>query len=121
MITRVFKLTEASAKYLGSLPKEDGILVVKSEHKVRQMFIDVLESALYHRADTRPAFEEIAAGCDGAYWDLYDIMGGAGSMDAWVNANLARTDRIHFTPDGYTILGNLLFNALMDAYTASAR
>ena len=67
------------------------------------------------------AFEEIAAGCDGAYWDLYDIMGGAGSMDAWVNANLARTDRIHFTPDGYTILGNLLFNALMDTYTASVR
>ena len=61
MITRVFKLTEASAKYLGSLPKEDGILVVKSEHKIRQMFIDVLESALYHRADTKPAFEEIAA------------------------------------------------------------
>ena len=61
MITRVFKLTEASAKYLGSLPKEDGILVVKSEHKVRQMFIDVLEAALYHRADTQQAFEEIAA------------------------------------------------------------
>ena len=27
MITRVFKLTEASAKYLDCLPKEDGILV----------------------------------------------------------------------------------------------
>ena len=61
MITRVFKLTEASAKYLGNLPKEDAILVVKSEHKVRQMFIDVLEAALYHRADTKPAFAEIAA------------------------------------------------------------
>ena len=60
MITRVFKLTEASAKYLGNLPKEDAILVVKSEHKVRQMFIDVLEAALYHRADTKPAFAEIA-------------------------------------------------------------
>ena len=61
MITRVFKLTEASAKYLGNLPKEDAILVVKSEHKIRQMFIDVLEAALYHRADTKPAFAEIAA------------------------------------------------------------
>ena len=45
MITRIFKLTEASAKYLGNLPKEDAILVVKSEHKIRQMFIDVLEAA----------------------------------------------------------------------------
>ena len=61
MITRVFKLTEASAKYMGNLPKEDAILVVKSEHKIRQMFIDVLEAALYHRADTKPAFAEIAA------------------------------------------------------------
>ena len=61
MITRIFKLTEASAKYLGNLPKEDAILVVKSEHKIRQMFIDVLEAALYHRADTKPAFAEIAA------------------------------------------------------------
>ena len=61
MITRIFKLTEASAKYLGNLPKENAILVVKSEHKIRQMFIDVLEAALYHRADTKPAFAEIAA------------------------------------------------------------
>ena len=72
-------------------------------------------------AKAEKAFEEIAAGCDGAFWDLYDIMGGSGSMDAWVNAGLARTDRIHFTPEGYTLLGNLLFNALMDAYTAQAR
>ena len=67
------------------------------------------------------AFEEIAAGCDGAFWDLFDIMGGAGSMDAWVNAGYARADHIHFTPEGYTILGNLLFNALMDAYAVQAR
>lgn len=60
MITRVFKLTEASAQYLGSLPKEDAILVVKSEHKIRKMFIDVLEQALYERADTRPGFDRIA-------------------------------------------------------------
>ena len=60
MITRIFKLTEASAKYLESIPKGDSILVVKSEHKVRQMFIDVLEQALYERADTKPAFEAIA-------------------------------------------------------------
>ena len=59
MITRVFRLTEASAKYMGSLPKEDAILVVKSEHKVRQLFIDALELALYQRADTKQAFAAI--------------------------------------------------------------
>lgn len=59
MITRVFRLTEASAKYLGNLPKGDAILVVKSEHKVRQMFIDVLKLS-YARVDTKPAFAAIA-------------------------------------------------------------
>ena len=72
-------------------------------------------------ARAQQAFEEIAAGCDGAYWDLFDIMGGSGSMDRWVSAGLARADHIHFTPEGYTILGNLLFNALMDTYAASVR
>ena len=72
-------------------------------------------------ARAQQAFEEIAAGCDGAFWDLYEIMGGSGSMDAWVGAGLARADHIHFTPEGYTILGNLLFNALMDTYAAKAR
>ncbi len=42
-------------------------------------------------------------------------------MDAWVSAGYARADRIHFTPEGYTILGNLLFNALMDAWSARVR
>ena len=74
-----------------------------------------------HGARAERAFEEIAAGCDGAFWDLYDIMGGSGSMDAWVNAGYGRPDHIHFTPEGYTILGNLLFNALMDAYAVQAR
>ena len=60
MITRIFKLTEASAQYMDRLPKEDAILVVKSEHKVRQMFIDALELAMYERRDTKPAFGKIA-------------------------------------------------------------
>lgn len=72
-------------------------------------------------ARAQQAFEEIAAGCGGAYWDLFDIMGGAGSMDAWVGAGLAREDHIHFTPEGYQLLGNLLFNALMDRYAEAIR
>ena len=67
-------------------------------------------------ARAQQAFREIAAGSGGAFWDLFDIMGGSGSMDAWVNAGYARADHIHFTPEGYAVLGNLLFNALMDTY-----
>ena len=77
MITRVFRLTEASAKYMGNLPKEDAILVVKSEHKVRQLFIDALELALYQRGDTKPAFAAIGdyfkgMVSDQAFWEKID-------------------------------------------------
>ena len=72
-------------------------------------------------ARAQKAFQEIAAGTDAALWDLFDIMGGAGSMDEWVKAGLARPDHVHFTPEGYTLLGNLLFNALMDRYAEVAR
>ncbi len=72
-------------------------------------------------ARAQQAFEEIAAGSGGAYWDLFGLMGGSRSMDAWVNAGYGRPDHIHFTPEGYTLLGNLLFNALMDAYARMAR
>lgn len=61
MITRVFKLTGATAPYMDRLPKEDGILVVKSEHKVRQLFIDMLDRALNGRAGTSGSFAGIAA------------------------------------------------------------
>ena len=70
MITRIFKLTEESAKYLGNLPKEDAVLVVKSEHKIRKMFIDALELAMFERADTKPAFAAIAAYFKGLVPDL---------------------------------------------------
>lgn len=72
-------------------------------------------------ARAQKAFREIAAGTDAALWDLFDLMGGTGSMDEWVKAGLARPDHIHFTTEGYTLLGNLLFNALMDQYAEVAR
>ncbi|MBV42966.1 MAG: hypothetical protein CL834_08025 [Crocinitomicaceae bacterium] len=36
------------------------------------------------------------------YWDVYEVMGGSGSMAAWVESvpPLASTDHVHFTPKG---------------------
>ncbi|MBQ6763014.1 MAG: hypothetical protein IJP49_09720 [Bacteroidales bacterium] len=67
-------------------------------------------------AQARDTFKEIAAGSGAALWDLFEIMGGEGSMEAWVRNGLASQDYIHFTQAGYTVLGDLLFNALMDSY-----
>ncbi len=51
-----------------------------------------------------------------AYWDLYEIMGGYGSMQKWYVAKLSAKDKVHFSGRGYQIQGDLLYNALMKGY-----
>lgn len=64
------------------------------------------------------AFLRLGKELDAGVWDLFDIMGGLKSMRNWESAGLARRDKIHFTDEGYELLGNLLFNALMDCWQA---
>lgn len=59
---------------------------------------------------------DLAKKYDGAVWDLFSIMGGLKSSTAWRDANLMAKDRIHFSAEGYNLLGDLLFNALMEAF-----
>jgi hypothetical protein len=51
-----------------------------------------------------------------AYWDLYEIMGGYGSMAKWYTAKLSAKDRVHFSGKGYQIQGDLLYQALLKGY-----
>ena len=51
-----------------------------------------------------------------AYWDIYKAMGGKNSMPSWVDAELAGTDYIHFSPDGASIIANMLYNAIYFQY-----
>ncbi|MCQ2173893.1 MAG: GDSL-type esterase/lipase family protein [Bacteroidales bacterium] len=62
----------------------------------------------------RKAIYELAQEYDGAVWDLYDLMGGAKSVNGWKAAGLMSRDRLHFSPEGYRLLGNALFNALIE-------
>jgi hypothetical protein len=50
------------------------------------------------------------------YWDLYEIMGGYGSMSKWYSAKLAAKDRVHFSGKGYLIQADLFYTALMKGY-----
>ncbi len=51
-----------------------------------------------------------------AVWDLYELMGGQRSILDWQKGGLARKDLIHFSKEGYTLQGDLLYQAIMDAY-----
>ncbi|HRX13283.1 MAG TPA: GDSL-type esterase/lipase family protein, partial [Draconibacterium sp.] len=50
---------------------------------------------------------------DAGVWDMYEVMGGLNSVVLWEKNGLAQRDKIHFTREGYLILGDLFFNALM--------
>lgn len=49
-------------------------------------------------------------------WDMFAIMGGLNSIVLWQKNNLARYDKIHFTHEGYSLLGDLFFSALMQDF-----
>ena len=69
-----------------------------------------------HTEAAETAFCELAEEFDAVFWDWFQVMGGYGSMSQWQQAGLAQGDKIHFTPDGYKLVADLLFDAIMDEY-----
>ena len=67
------------------------------------------------------AFMELGAKHNGAVWDFFDIMGGLKSMKRWQDNDIAQKDKVHFTASGYMLIGDLLYNALMDRYMEHLR
>lgn len=61
------------------------------------------------------AIMELADEYEAGVWDLFAVMGGSRSINQWVSARLARTDRIHFTTGGYLLIGELLSDAFITA------
>lgn len=59
------------------------------------------------------AIMELAEEEGAAVWDLYDIMGGLGSMAVWRDTGLANKDRVHFLVSGYELLGDMMYNAII--------
>jgi lysophospholipase L1-like esterase len=64
----------------------------------------------------RDAMINLAKKHNAAVWDLFEIMGGFDSIRIWEAYNLASSDKIHFTRDGYVLQADLLFFALKNAY-----
>jgi hypothetical protein len=64
----------------------------------------------------KDAFYKIAQENQGGIWDLFSLMGGLRSMQTWQMNELAAKDKVHFSRAGYELLGNMLYNALIDFY-----
>ena len=69
-----------------------------------------------HTADAERAFRDLAAEYKAVFWDWYEVMGGYGSMAQWEAAGLAQPDKIHFTPLGYKVVADYLFDAILEDY-----
>lgn len=54
-------------------------------------------------------------------WDLYAVMGGYKSIYKWYKVGLASKDRVHFSPKGYAVLGQLMFDAINNSYKANSK
>lgn len=65
-------------------------------------------------AKVEQAMRELAREQGAAVWNQYRIMGGYGSASAWVRAGLMNRDKIHFTPAGYNLLGEMLYKSIME-------
>lgn len=52
-------------------------------------------------------------------WDMYNVAGGSRrACKNWVAAGLMRPDHVHYVPAGYTLQGELLYEAIIKAYNA---
>ena len=50
-------------------------------------------------------------------WDMYDVVGGKRrACTNWTEAKLMRPDHVHYLPEGYILQGNLLYQAIIQAY-----
>ena len=68
--------------------------------------------------DVRNALKEAVFEIGGAYFDMYEVMGGHNSMPSWVNANppLAAKDYIHFSFLGSEKIAEIFYESLMLDY-----
>ncbi len=64
------------------------------------------------------AMFELAKEYGAAVFDVFDIMGGKDSVIKWRDAALIKKDRLHFTAEGYILLGDLLYNAIAEDYNS---
>ncbi len=67
-------------------------------------------------ARVQTAMKELAKEYNGGVIDVYALMGGLGSADQWIKQDLMKRDHIHFTNEGYQLLGNIIYSSIAEDY-----
>ena len=86
------------------------------------IFITNNDSYLYRRyinkngQKVEQSLLKLGAKINAGVWNMYEVMGGMNSVVLWEKNNLALRDKVHFTREGYLLLGDLFFNALMQNF-----
>lgn len=105
-------------QYLKQLKPDAAIIVIGPSDMSVQ---DGTNWVTYPQLPTlRDALKTAAHEAGAAYWDLFEAMGGKGSMKEWVNANppLAIKDYAHFTDKGTVKVSQWFTEALLNDYQA---
>ncbi len=80
------------------------------------------DSYLYRRyvnengVKVKDSMFKMAKKYDAGVWDMYSVMGGLNSIVLWQKNKLAQSDKIHFTREGYLMIADLFFNALVQDF-----
>ncbi len=64
----------------------------------------------------RDSMVKMATKYDGAVYDLFEIMGGLGSIAKWQSAELAAKDKIHLSKKGYELQADMMASAFREAF-----
>ena len=74
----------------------------------------------YNAPTVQKAMFDLAEEFGAAVWDVYDIMGAKKDcVLEWRDAGRIKPDKLHFTPEGYVLLGDMLYNAIVDDYNST--
>lgn len=80
------------------------------------------DSYLYRRyvnengEKVRDSMFKMAKKYDTGVWDMYEVMGGLNSIVLWQNNRLAQRDKVHFTREGYLLIADLFYSAIMQDF-----
>ena len=98
---------------LQASPRADCVIIGASDRQDQK-------NCAWHAAPSHELVErvqrQVAADRGCAVFSMRDAMGGAGSIGRWLEQGLANPDHVHFTPEGYAKLGDLIVDDLLAAY-----